>query len=85
MREEREVSGGDVVEAGGYDDVPDEVGEGARDRAFETVRWDCFLEFSDSEGRCLAGYALDGVGFRLLGGRRHLHSSTCTHVSQKNG
>jgi hypothetical protein len=31
LREEREVVGGDVVEAGGYNDVPDKVGERARD------------------------------------------------------
>lgn len=78
--EEREVGCGEVVEGGGDDDVEEEVGEGARDGAFEAVRWDCFLEVSESEGWCLAGDAFEGVGFGGAGGRRDLHSSTCAHV-----
>lgn len=58
LREEREVIGGDVVEAGGYNDVSDKVGERARDRAFETMRRDCFLKISHRERRFLAGHTL---------------------------
>lgn len=46
VREEGEVSCGEVVEGGGDDDVGEKVGERAWDGAFETVRWDCFLEVS---------------------------------------
>ena len=75
------ISGGNVVQSVGHEEVLNEVAERSDERFFEAMGGNGFLEITYGEGRFLMRSASKGFCLGLLAARS-CHSAACTHYEE---